>query len=329
MSAPARAEGPAQDSPAWTGPASLIDVAAYLPDTSLPLEKVADEHGLGDSDIRKYRRFFGLDSVRWDPGARQADLLVAAARGLTALRGHEDRVRFVIHARTIEPVAPYSVNPLHEAARELGLERAACFAVSQHACASGLLAVALSGRLLASEPDPSALALVLTGEKTYRHVAALMPPAAVMGEASAACLVAPCGARDTLIGYTTRTYGSYHRLAAGRAELGAQFEREYPEALAALLRSAVAQVGLDLDDVRLILPHNVNRISWTRVGRLLDLPPERILLDYVPVTGHCFCADPFLNYTRARELDLLRPGDVYLMVSVGLGATFSAMVFRH
>jgi 3-oxoacyl-[acyl-carrier-protein] synthase-3 len=45
--------------------------------------------------------------------------------------------------------------------------------------------------------------------------------------------------------------------------------------------------------------------------------------------AHCYCADPFLNYTSALEQGRLRRGDHYLMAAVGPGATFTATVVRH
>jgi 3-oxoacyl-[acyl-carrier-protein] synthase-3 len=56
-----------------------------------------------------------------------------------------------------------------------------------------------------------------------------------------------------------------------------------------------------------------------------------VLLDNVPVSGHVFCADAFLNYQTARERGLLHPGDRYVVAAAGAGrgATFSAMVFEH
>jgi hypothetical protein len=53
------------------------------------------------------------------------------------------------------------------------------------------------------------------------------------------------------------------------------------------------------------------------------------LLDNVPVTGHAFCADAFINYETAAQRGLLRHGDRYIIAAAGLGATFSAMVFEH
>ncbi|GAA2368566.1 3-oxoacyl-ACP synthase [Catellatospora methionotrophica] len=308
---------------------SLAAVGSFLPDTDVTLEQAATVLGLTDQELKRYRRFFGLDRVRWATGARQEDLLVAAIGQLPDLDAYRGRIRYAIHARTIEPTGAYSSQPLHTALARTGLGHAQAFALSQHACSSGLLAVDLAGRLLDTDGDPDALVLVLTGEKTYPHVARFMPAAMVMGESSAACLVGRDGERDRVLAYTTRTYGQFNAVTVRSGPQAAAFEQMYIPGLADLIRDTVAQAGLTLDDLRLVLPHNVNRISWTRLARLLDLPLDRLMLDNIARTGHCFCADPFVNYSRARELDLLRPGDHYLMASVGLGATFSAMLLRH
>ncbi|WP_034263773.1 3-oxoacyl-[acyl-carrier-protein] synthase III C-terminal domain-containing protein [Actinospica robiniae] len=309
--------------------AGLVEVAGYLPEASLSLEDVAEPLGLNAREVRRYRRFFGLDRVRWDPDARQADLLTAAARQLATLPDNRHRVRYVLHARTLEPTGPYSSAPLLETVRNLGLGHAQAFTVSQHACASGLLAVHLAGSLLAELDDPDALVLVLAGEKTYPHVARYMPAVMVMGESSSACLVGTRSRRDTVVAYQTATYGEYSEMTVLSAESVAAFEKSYVPSLADLIAAALAEAGIGLEDLRLILPHNVNRYSWTMLCKLLDIPTERVLLENIPVTGHCFCADPFINYRSAVESELIRPGDHYLMVSAGVGATFSALLVQH
>jgi 3-oxoacyl-[acyl-carrier-protein] synthase-3 len=304
---------------------TLVEVSAYLPPTAVSIATLGETIGLTPVDVRVYQKFYGLRQVLVDPTARVADLLVSAAKGLDSLAGVADRIRYVIHARTIQPMGPYSANPLLDARRTLGLDHAVAFAVTQHACASGLLAVDLAGRLLAGG-EPDALALVLTGEKTYPHMTELMPVPTAMGEAAAACLVGTGGHGDLLLSYATRTHGEFRAVSH---ETRSAFQRMYPQALAEVMTRAASRAGLALEDIDLILPHNVNRISWAGLAQLLDFPVERIFLDNVPVTGHSFCADPFLNYAGAVERDLLRPGDHYLMASVGLGATFSAMVYRY
>ncbi|MDF2807909.1 MAG: 3-oxoacyl-ACP synthase, partial [Cellulosimicrobium sp.] len=66
--------------------------------------------------------------------------------------------------------------------------------LTQHACASALLAVDVAGRLLAADRDPDALALVLTGEKAFSPGSRLIEGTTIMGEGTAAVLVAADGA---------------------------------------------------------------------------------------------------------------------------------------
>lgn len=307
---------------------ALLDVGCHLPDLSVD---VGDVCAAVDADPRllwTFRRFYGLQSVRRAPDQDLRDLMSAAVGSLTALRGNEHRVRYVILARTVTTATRAGETPVEDVCAALGLPNAVAFTLTQHACATGLLAVDLAGQLLAGDGDPDALALVLTGEKVFNPILEIIPESTVMGESSAACLVSAAGDRDRLLGYATRTLGAYAEQFPPYP-LDPRFLKDHNEVLAEVIRDACRAAGVGVDDLALILPHNVNRLSWSWTCRLLDVPLERVHLDNIPVTGHCFTADPFINYVHARDAGRLRPGDRYLMASVGLGATFSAAVLRH
>ncbi|WP_158839836.1 3-oxoacyl-[acyl-carrier-protein] synthase III C-terminal domain-containing protein [Saccharothrix deserti] len=307
---------------------ALDAVSVYTPAFRVPIEDLADPLELTDIQVRLFRRFHGLDQIRFDPDRSLADLLHAAADGLTALRGREHRVRYVIHGRGMPVVVPYPHNPLHDVCRELGLEHALTFTVTQQSCASGLLAIDLAGRLLAGDPADDALALVLTGEKAFTRDARLLPGTSIFGEGASACLVSANGSRDRLLSYACSQRGEFDTEFGERAE---KFQREYRSSLAEVIHRAVGDAGLALDDIRLVLPHNVNVVTWQRLCLLIDFPVRRVLLSNVPANGHLFCTDAFANYQTARELGLLSEGDRYLVATVGAGAgaTFAAMVFEH
>jgi 3-oxoacyl-[acyl-carrier-protein] synthase III len=307
----------------------LEEVSAYLPAAEIPIEAVVSPDGLPLQQAKVFRRFYGLDTVRWDPDAGLAEILLSAARKLTALRGREHLVRYVIAARTLHSVVPEPVSVLSEVCQGLGLSHATAFAVTQHACASGLLAVDLAGRLLAADGDPEALALVLAGEKAFTPSAQFIPATTVMGEGTAAVLVRLNGTADRMLSYASRIRGEYSNGLFLPHDLAARFQQEYPVVLSEVIRAAVREAGLDLSDIDLMLPHNVNRTSWVRLCQQLGYPIERVFLDNIPVTGHCFCADPFINLQNAVERGRLALGDRYVMVAVGLGSTFSAMVLEH
>jgi 3-oxoacyl-[acyl-carrier-protein] synthase-3 len=324
---------------------ALEAVSVYLPPDRIPIETVADSLGLTEMQVKLFRRFHGLRDVARDPDASVYDLLMKAASGLDELRGQEHRIRYVLWARAMPVVAPYPVNPLHDICRALGLDHALAFTVTHQSCASGLLAIDLAGRLLAADEADTAeadtpdypdgrsgqagpLALILSGEKTFTREAQVFADTTVFGEGAAACLVSASGARDRMLAYAASVRGEFD---SATGENDARLQREYRPSLAAVMRQALDEAGLTLDDIRVVLPHNVNVVTWQRMCLLLGFPRDRVVLDNIPASGHVFCADLFANYKTACERGLLEPGDRYLAAAVGAGggATFAAMVFEH
>lgn len=306
---------------------TLDGVAACLPEGRVAIADLAGPLGLTAMQVRIFRRYHGLAEIRVDPDGTLTDLLDGALANLDGLRDRAADVRYVLYARSLPAVVPYPVNPLQEVCRRYGLDRAVAFTVTHHACASGLLAIHLAGRLLAAESAGDSLALVLAGEKCFTRDAQVQD-GVVFSEGAGACLVRADGADDRLLAYATNVDTA---LDLDRPEVTVQVEREYPDRLAEVARAALDRAGLAVGELALVLPHNVNVALWQRVCRRLGLPPDRVLLENIPLAGHTFCADAFLNYRTARERGLLRRGDHYLVTAAGSarGTTFSAMVFRH
>ncbi|HEU5469120.1 MAG TPA: 3-oxoacyl-[acyl-carrier-protein] synthase III C-terminal domain-containing protein [Actinophytocola sp.] len=309
---------------------ALDAVAAYLPDHRIPIEDLAGQLNLTPSQVQVLHRFHGLSEVcRGGPGTTPFDLLAAAVAALAELRGREQLVRYVLYARGVPVTTPYPLNPLHDLCRRLGLRHATAFTVTHHACATNLLAIDLAGRLLCTGGDPDALALIVAGETVFTQDLRLPPEARVFGEGSGACLVSAGGGRNRVRSYASDQRGYLDQWLPGNTGFAERFAAEYRELLAEVIRAAVDRAGLRLDDIALILPHNVNVMSWQRVSRMLGYPFGRVMSHNVPRVGHTFAADAFINYRTAMDKGLLRPGDHYLVAAAGYGATFSAMVFEH
>ena len=310
---------------------ALVEVAAYVPQQRVPIESLARELGLSPMQVKVFQRYHGLAEVSRDPDRSLIDLLTSAADQLSGLREQRARVRYVLYARSMPVVAPFPLNPLHELSGRLGLGHAIAFTVTHQACATSLLAIHLAGQLLAADGDRDALALVLAGEKAFTRMARIIPETSVFAEASAACLVSQDGPQDRLLAYVAQSRGEFDGQPAEQPDLLAGFQRSYPAALAEVIAAAVTEAGLRLSDVSLILPHNVNLVSWRQVCRKLDFPVAKVLLDNVPSVGHGFCADAFINYQTAAARGLLDAGNCYVIAAAGaaMGATFSAMVFQH
>ncbi|MCL8015542.1 3-oxoacyl-[acyl-carrier-protein] synthase III C-terminal domain-containing protein [Streptomyces sp. AS02] len=307
---------------------TLERIESALPDRTVVVEAMGKTLGLSRAKLSLFRKVHGLQTLRLDPGLSLVDLVLSAARGVVTGLADPLRVRYVIHARAIHQVAPAGTDIAREVRDALGLGHAEAFAVTQQNCASGLGAIEVAAALLAGG-DPADRALVLTGEKPFCPQVQLVPNTAIMGEAAAACLVAAEGTGHPVLSLVSRTLGEYADLISLPAEEAARFGKAYAPTLADVIRQAVAEAGLSLGDIDLIIPHNVNLMSWRQTIAELDIPAERVFLDNIARYSHCFTSDVFVNYTTLRDDGRLAEGRHYLMAGVGAGATFSAAVLTY
>jgi len=296
----------------------------------VPLEELLADWQVPAPTLDALRRSYGYSEVRRQkPDETLLDLLAHAAHALSTLSVNKSHVRYVLYARTVPVSLPHPLTPLPELCELLNLRGATAFAVSHHGCASGLLAVDIAGRLLAVDGEPDALALIVAGEQVFTLDETLRPEAQIFGEASAACLVSSDGPRDRVLSYVTLQRGDLDHWANDSVDVAERFAKEYTGLMGDVIGAAAERAGLRVEELRLILPHNVNVRSWRKVCKRLGVPPTTVMLDNVPLIGHTFAADSFLNYRTAVDNELLTEGDRYLIVSAGYGAIFSAMVLEH
>ncbi|MFI9201795.1 3-oxoacyl-[acyl-carrier-protein] synthase III C-terminal domain-containing protein [Streptomyces sp. NPDC053048] len=308
--------------------ATLERVESALPDRTVVVEATAQRLGLSRAKLSLFRKVHGLHTLRLDPALPLTDLVLSAARPVVSELADPRRVRYVIHARAIHQVAPAAVDVAREIRDALGLGHAEALALTQQNCATGIGALEVAGALLRGG-DPGDRALVVTGEKPFSPLVQLVPNTAIMGEAATACLVAADGVGDPVLSHVSRTLGEYADLISLPPEAVAQLGKDYAATFAGVIRRAAAEAGLELSDIDLVIPHNVNLMSWRQTIAELGIPAERVFLDNIARYSHCFTSDVFVNYTTLRDAGRLTEGRHYLMAGFGAGATFAAAVFTH
>lgn len=308
---------------------TLDAIEAYAPEKYVPVELAADRLGLNRHQARMFRRVHGLATLRDDPAQSLFDLIRIPAERVLAALPDRDSVRYLIYAHTIQNVTPSYLEPAPAVRDALGLSSAEAFAVTQQNCASGFAAVDIAGELLKAGGDPRHRALVVTGEKPFSRIAQLIENTSIMGEASAACLVGLDGPGARVRSYVVRSAGQHADIFRPSAAAQSEFGDTFTERLTSVITQVVAEAGLSLHEIELIVPHNVNLSSWRKVIPELGVDRKQVFLDNISAYGHTFCSDSFLNLATLRDAGRLVGGGHYVLVSVGMGATYAAMVVQQ
>jgi 3-oxoacyl-[acyl-carrier-protein] synthase-3 len=199
--------------------------------------------------------------------------------------------------------------------------------MQQHRCVNGITALHLLERLLRSQP-PHARAILLMGEVADSKDLRILDTALV-GDVSCAVLVSRCGTQDRVLSERVEVHGEFAKgifLAADAPERRA-YDKVFQDNLLRVIDGALDGAGVRLEQVRYLLPHNVNINIWLKAIERMGLARERVYLRNIARYGHCFSADAFISLVDLRPE--LHPGDVYVMATVGVGGVFGAAVLQH
>lgn len=302
----------------------LERVGAFVPESTMSVKELSGSLDLTSTQQRFFTRFLGLDRVAVATGLGLADMLTSAAED--ALTGVDrDSVRFLVHAHTMQHVSVSEPKILDDVRQRLGLRNASVFSLSHMNCVVGLYALQIARFLLAGAA-PEDRVLVVTGDKVLTHQARLIPDITIQGDGAAACLVGQDSRGDRVLGRAFTVLGRFYQGIDCSPPLQLEYKQIYVESLSRVMTEALENAGRDAMDISLILPHNVNQLSWKRISELIGIPRDRVYLENVAKFGHCYSSDPFINLAVARKQGLVKSGDLVLMATAGLGASFAATV---
>ncbi len=97
--------------------------------------------------------------------------------------------------------------------------------------------------------------------------------------------------------------------------------------MADLIDRAMAEAGIESSDIKLMIPHQSNLRIIESMRERLGLPSEKIAIN-IHRYGNTSAASIPMALDDARRSGRLQPGDLILMLAVGAGLTWGAMVVR-
>ena len=95
-----------------------------------------------------------------------------------------------------------------------------------------------------------------------------------------------------------------------------------------LIEECMKSCGLTVDDVRLVIPHQVNTRIIDAATSRMGFPPEKVYVN-IQKYGNTGGASVAIAHAEARSQGLLGPGDAAVLIAFGGGLTWAGAVIRH
>ncbi|WP_395375212.1 3-oxoacyl-[acyl-carrier-protein] synthase III C-terminal domain-containing protein [Marinicella sp. W31] len=307
----------------------LNSIEINFPEKRLHIGEDFEELGINHLQSRVYNRLYGFSQCPVADGAENS-LLINAIK--TLIQSHSidtDKITYLMHAHTGPYIGPHCDNVLRQASRELGLTRAQLFGTQLNKCVSVISAFDMMDKLLQGQAK-GAQAIVLIGEVANSKELRVLD-SAIVGDVGLAVLVNKNGMRNKILAHCIEVHDAYAKgiwMEPG-SELSRQYDHNYQKNLLSLINRVLDEAQISLQEIKLILPHNVNIQIWKKAIPVLGIPEERVYLKNISKYAHCFGADILINYFSAINDGAIEKGDVCLLVTVGVGGVFGACIIQH
>ncbi|WP_245866135.1 3-oxoacyl-ACP synthase III family protein [Rhodococcoides kyotonense] len=298
-----------------------------------------------DSSDEWIRSRTGIESRRFlEDGAAASDLALRAARSVLSESGLPAVDVDAIVLATVNPDQPFPSTAL-TVAQALGAVRAVPIDLTQAACSGGLLAIEIAASMIGERYRNI---LVLASEVLSRQMNPTDRTTRIFfGDAAGGALVSAeravgRGIRSSVVeseldmSVGIRDGGSRHPLTADSVAHGRHYvfmdgPRVWKLAttmLPTVVRRAVDEAGLALDDVDHFVFHQANRNIVETVVDSLGVPRDKapITVDRLGNTG---AASIFTVLAELERAALLRPGTVTVIATIGAGFIWGALVLVH
>jgi len=97
--------------------------------------------------------------------------------------------------------------------------------------------------------------------------------------------------------------------------------------LGAITKKALENAGLSVSDIDLFIPHQANIRIIQSVGKRLDLPDEKVMVN-VDKYGNTSSASIPIALYEAEQQGRLKPGMLVAMPAIGGGMNWGCILFR-
>jgi 3-oxoacyl-[acyl-carrier-protein] synthase-3 len=295
---------------------------------------------LNPESRRKAVEGLGMDRVRVCGENKLYDLVLdAASRAVSEAGIAGQDINLILDYSTWSTESTQGLSFAHRLSVDLGAETSMILSFKVGGCAGLHVAIKTALGWMATDENIRTVLLV-TGDAAPEGNRSLFP-ITIHGDAGSAVILRREGAQGPLLlDVKAMTLGHLQNAITmartnGKPDIvvdGLCMEREvmpvYFLNMYMVIDQALAAAKLSLKDIDHFIYSNISRRDREGFGKIVGLPKGSLPVTAMAEYGHTFASDLVINYVDLRREGLIRPGQLLLFASAGIGFTWGATIAR-
>jgi len=305
---------------------------------------------LSPESRRKALEGLGLKRVRVCEEKKLYDLILEAATKAIAEAGITARdINLILDYSTWSSESSQGLSFAHQLSADLGAENSMILSFKVGGCAGLHLAIKTAVGWMSTDESIQTV-LLIAGDAAPAGNRSLLP-ITIHGDASSAVILRREGTRvplnqvpltqgPLLLSVEAVTLPNLQKAITmvrtnGHADIVVDalcMEREvmpvYFLNMFLVMNKALAAASLSLNDIDHFIYSNISRRDREGFCKMLRLPKGSLPQTRMAEYGHTFASDLLINYVNMRRDGLIRPGQLLLFASAGIGFTWGVTIAR-
>lgn len=239
-----------------------------------------------------------------------------------------NKMTFCFYVHTADDVFPYSHSLLNSLKNIACLKDIHFIGHTLQKCASVFQVFIIIKKLM----ERNALCtdiLIIIADLTFTPVFESITGSTILSDGALLLHVSKEGEDNQLIDTMIFEEPAYYRGVFASQSIYKEFEYTYVDKVVKSINTILVKNKLTINNIKKIYPHNVNTRSWIEIAKKLVISLEKVYLENVYFHGHRFGCDSFINLYDSVLKNELQKNDFYLLVSVGLGASYGVSLCRY
>jgi 3-oxoacyl-[acyl-carrier-protein] synthase-3 len=304
----------------------IRNLSYYLPEQRVSIEELARKIQLSDERLKTYQTVRRLKCVRMSDETAGDMAVKVGGQVLHDSRMDGREIDAVVFFHSLYNMSLAPTNLVGRIQHDLGLSRSISFAVSGQGCAAINSAIRVSRDMILAGSAETVLVIGADGMQDSRSRE--LNGISVVGDGASAMILQKGCTTNRFLEISSFDEGYFHCVNDWDKKDQDNFDLVYMIASARLVQRTLARANLSLDQISLLIPHNVNYSSWERIISLLKFDPDRFFGENIAINGHAYGTDVVVNLADAIAAGRVRKGDYVMLMSAGMG-TLGCAIIQH